>query len=161
MIVTHPGFDPIAFAFGPFTLGGVTLGPFAVRWYGIMYLVAFAMLLVLGKKRARESMLTGWRAIDVDDMLYFGVFGTIIGGRLGYVLFYKPLYYVAHPLEIVADAGSVHRAAPTSSSSRRMPEASPARAPVSSTSRRARRVDGCTRLVGPACVAAQNRRTSS
>jgi phosphatidylglycerol---prolipoprotein diacylglyceryl transferase len=102
MIVTHPGFDPIAFAFGPFTIGGMTLGPFAIRWYGLMYLVAFAMLLVLGKKRARASMLTGWRAIDVDDMLYYGVFGTILGGRLGYVLFYKPMYYFAHPLEIVA-----------------------------------------------------------
>ncbi len=102
MIVTHPGFDPIAFAFGPFTVGGMTLGPFAIRWYGLMYLLAFGMLLVLGKKRARESMLTGWRAIDVDDMLYYGVFGTILGGRLGYVLFYKPMYYLAHPLEIVA-----------------------------------------------------------
>ncbi|HEV8501912.1 MAG TPA: prolipoprotein diacylglyceryl transferase [Casimicrobiaceae bacterium] len=80
----------------------MTLGPFAIRWYGLMYLLAFGMLLVLGKKRARESMLTGWRAIDVDDMLYYGVFGTILGGRLGYVLFYKPMYYFAHPLEIVA-----------------------------------------------------------
>jgi phosphatidylglycerol:prolipoprotein diacylglycerol transferase len=80
----------------------MTLGPFAIRWYGIMYIVAFVLWLVLGKKRARESMLTGWRAVDVDDMLYYGVFGVILGGRLGYVLFYKPMYYLAHPLEIFA-----------------------------------------------------------
>jgi phosphatidylglycerol:prolipoprotein diacylglycerol transferase len=102
MIVTHPGFDPVALAFGPFTIAGMTLGPFAIRWYGIMYIVAFVLVIVLGKKRARENMLTGWRAVDVDDMLYFGVFGVILGGRLGYVLFYKPMYYLAHPLEIFA-----------------------------------------------------------
>jgi phosphatidylglycerol:prolipoprotein diacylglycerol transferase len=102
MIVTHPGFDPVAIAFGPFTVAGMTLGPFAIRWYGIMYIVAFVLWLVLGKKRARENMLTGWRAVDVDDMLYYGVFGVILGGRLGYVLFYKPMYYFAHPLEIFA-----------------------------------------------------------
>jgi phosphatidylglycerol---prolipoprotein diacylglyceryl transferase len=102
MIVTHPGFDPIAIAFGPFHVGGMTLGPFAVRWYGLMYLVAFIGAVVLGKRRARQNMLTGWPAVDVDDMLYYGVFGTIIGGRLGYVLFYKPAYYFAHPAEIIA-----------------------------------------------------------
>jgi phosphatidylglycerol:prolipoprotein diacylglycerol transferase len=45
-------------------------------------------------------MLTGWRPSDVDDMLFYGVFGVILGGRLGYVLFYKAAYYFAHPLEI-------------------------------------------------------------
>jgi phosphatidylglycerol:prolipoprotein diacylglycerol transferase len=102
MIVTHPGFDPVALAFGPFTIAGMTLGPFAIRWYGIMYIVAFVLVIVLGKKRARENMLTGWRAVDVGDVLYVGVFGVILGGRLGYVLFYKPMYYLAHPLEIFA-----------------------------------------------------------
>lgn len=102
MILIHPGFDPIAIGFGPFHVAGMTLGPFAIRWYGLMYLVAFALVIVLGKVRAKQSMLTGWRAQDVDDMLYYGVFGTIIGGRLGYVLFYKPLYYLAHPAEILA-----------------------------------------------------------
>ena len=102
MIITHPGFDPIAIGFGPFHVAGLTLGPFAIRWYGLMYLLAFMLVIVLGKMRAKQNMLTGWRALDVDDMLYYGVFGTILGGRLGYVLFYKPLYYFAHPAEIVA-----------------------------------------------------------
>jgi phosphatidylglycerol:prolipoprotein diacylglycerol transferase len=65
-----------------------------------MYLVGFVLFVVLGKRRARENLLTGWHPRDVDDMLFYGVFGVILGGRLGYVLFYKPLYYLAHPLEI-------------------------------------------------------------
>ena len=90
-MLVHPQFDPIAFQ----------IGPVAVRWYGLMYLVAFVLVVVLGKIRARRNLLTGWHPRDVDDMLFYGVFGVIIGGRLGYVLFYKPLYYLAHPLEIV------------------------------------------------------------
>ena len=89
-MLTHPQFDPVL----------VSLGPIAVRWYGLMYLVGFALFVILGKRRARQNMLTGWRAQDVDDMLLYGVFGVILGGRLGYVLFYKPLYYFDHPLEI-------------------------------------------------------------
>ena len=91
-MLTHPQFDPVAFH----------VGPIAVRWYGLMYLVGFALFVILGKRRARQNMLTGWRAQDVDDMLLYGVFGVILGGRLGYVLFYKPLYYFDHPLEIAA-----------------------------------------------------------
>jgi phosphatidylglycerol:prolipoprotein diacylglycerol transferase len=89
-MLTHPQFDPIAFS----------LGPIAVRWYGLMYLVGFVLFLVLGRLRAREA----WRGMslqDVDDLLFFGVLGVIVGGRLGYVLFYKPEYYLANPLEIV------------------------------------------------------------
>jgi phosphatidylglycerol:prolipoprotein diacylglycerol transferase len=92
-MLVHPQFDPVAFH----------LGPLAVRWYGLMYLVGFVLFVVLGKVRARQNLLTGWHPRDVDDMLFFGVFGVIIGGRLGYVLFYKPEYYLlAHPLEVFA-----------------------------------------------------------
>ena len=90
--LVHPQFDPVAFQ----------LGPLAVRWYGLMYLVGFVLFVVLGKYRARQNLLTGWHPRDVDDMLFYGVFGVILGGRLGYVLFYKPAYYFAHPLEIFA-----------------------------------------------------------
>jgi len=85
----HPQFDPIAFS----------IGPLAVRWYGLMYLLAFIGFLVLGRLRAKET----WRGVtrqDVDDLLFFGVLGVILGGRLGYVLFYKPGYYLSNPLEI-------------------------------------------------------------
>src|SRR5438552_11664154 len=90
--LVHPQFDPVAFQ----------LGPLAVRWYGLMYLVGFVLFVVLGKYRARQNLLTGWHPRNVDDMLFYGVFGVILGGRLGYVLFYKPAYYFAHPLEIFA-----------------------------------------------------------
>lgn len=92
MILVHPQFDPVA----------IHLGPLAIRWYGLMYVVAFVLFVVLGRLRARRAMLTGWRATDVDDMLFYGVFGVILGGRLGYVLFYKPLHYLEHPLEVFA-----------------------------------------------------------
>lgn len=91
-MLVHPQFDPVAFS----------IGPIAVRWYGLMYLVGFVLFVVLGKYRARQQLLTGWHPRDVDDMLLYGVLGVILGGRLGYVLFYKPLYYLAHPLEIFA-----------------------------------------------------------
>ena len=91
-MLVHPEFDPIAFH----------AGPIAVRWYGLMYLAGFVLFVVLGKHRARKNLLTGWHPRDVDDMLLYGVFGVILGGRLGYVLFYKPLYYLANPLEILS-----------------------------------------------------------
>jgi phosphatidylglycerol:prolipoprotein diacylglycerol transferase len=91
-MLVHPQFDPVAFQ----------LGPVAVRWYGLMYLVGFVLFVVLGKVRARRELLTGWHPRDIDDMLFYGVFGVILGGRLGYVLFYKPLHYLANPLEVLA-----------------------------------------------------------
>jgi phosphatidylglycerol---prolipoprotein diacylglyceryl transferase len=99
-MLVHPQFDPVALHLGPFNIGGLTLGPFAIRWYGLMYLVGFILFVVLGRKRARQMLLTGWHPRDIDDMLFYGVLGVILGGRLGYVLFYKPLYYLVHPLEI-------------------------------------------------------------
>ena len=89
-MLVHPQFDPIA----------LHVGPVAVRWYGLMYLAGFVLFVVLGRWRARQSMYADWKPSDIDDMLFLGVFGVILGGRLGYVLFYKPLYYLAHPLEI-------------------------------------------------------------
>ena len=87
----HPQFDPVA----------IHIGPLAVRWYGLMYLAGFALFWWLGRVQARRTFMTGWRESDVGDMLWYGVWGVILGGRLGYVLFYKPLYYAAHPLEIL------------------------------------------------------------
>ena len=86
----HPQFDPVVFS----------LGPVAVRWYGLMYLVGFALFAWLGRVRARRpgGAIT---ARDIDDLLFYGVLGVILGGRLGYVLFYKPGYYFTHPAEIL------------------------------------------------------------
>jgi len=100
-MLVHPQFDPIAFTIGPFTIASHTFA-LPVRWYGLMYLVGFVLFAMLGKRRARQNLLTGWHPRDVDDMLFYGVLGVIVGGRLGYVLFYKPLYYLAHPFEILS-----------------------------------------------------------
>ena len=91
-MLIHPQFDPVAIA----------IGPLAVRWYGLMYLIAFLAFMFLGRYRARQNVLNGWLPRDVDDLLFFGVIGVIVGGRLGEVLFFQPGYYFAHPLEIPA-----------------------------------------------------------
>ncbi len=93
-MLIHPMPDPVALA----------IGPLAVRWYGLMYLVAFVQVILLGRLRARQPHMAaaGWRADDVDDLLFYGVLGVVIGGRLGEVLFYHPSYYFANPAEIVA-----------------------------------------------------------
>jgi phosphatidylglycerol---prolipoprotein diacylglyceryl transferase len=90
-MLTHPQFNPIA----------LQLGPVAIHWYGLMYVVAFVLFLWLGTLRTRQPQWAqgGWTKRDVEDLLFFGVIGVIVGGRLGYVLFYKPGYYAAHPLE--------------------------------------------------------------
>ena len=90
-MLLHPQFDPVAFS----------LGPLSVRWYGLMYLVAFVQFIVLGRYRVRTrpGLLT---VGQLDDLLFYGMLGVIVGGRLGQVLFYEPGYYLAHPLEILA-----------------------------------------------------------
>ena len=97
-MLVHPQFDPIAIGF---TIFGHQI---AVHWYGITYLVGFALFLFLAWRRARlpQYAAHGWTRRDVEDLLFFGVLGTVVGGRLGYVLFYKPGYYAMHPLEIFA-----------------------------------------------------------
>ncbi|MGL4766907.1 MAG: prolipoprotein diacylglyceryl transferase [Formosimonas sp.] len=92
MALQHPHFDPVAFT--------VPLIDWPVHWYGITYLVAFGLFLLLGKYRARRLPLLGFRPIELDDILFYGVIGVILGGRLGYVLFYKLGDYLAHPLDI-------------------------------------------------------------
>lgn len=97
-MLIHPQIDPVALA----------LGPIAIHWYGLTYLVAFALFVWLGRLRlqhepyAAQVVLGSWSKQDVEDILFYGVMGVILGGRLGYCLFYKPGYYIEHPLEIFA-----------------------------------------------------------
>ncbi len=90
-MLIHPRFDPVA----------VAIGPLAVRWYGLMYLVGFVLFVVLGRVRAARRPELGFDARSLDDLLFYGVLGVVLGGRLGQVLFYEPAYYFAHPLEIL------------------------------------------------------------
>ena len=87
-MLTHPNFDPVVFS----------VGPLAVRWYGLMYLLAFASFWWLGTRRIKAGLAPVTRE-QLDDLLFGGIVGVILGGRLGYVLFYKPGYYAGHPLE--------------------------------------------------------------
>lgn len=97
-MLIHPQINPVA----------LQLGPLAVHWYGLTYLAAFALFMFLGNRRLRHepfASLSGaqpWSRRDVEDILFMGVMGVVVGGRLGYCLFYKPLYYLANPLEIPA-----------------------------------------------------------
>ena len=89
-MLVHPQFDPVA----------IHLGPLAVRWYGLMYLVGFALVWAVGRYAIKTRPHAVWTAQDLDDALFYGILGTILGGRLGYVLFYKFGEYLAEPWRI-------------------------------------------------------------
>lgn len=90
-MLLHPQFDPVAFS----------IGPLSVRWYGLMYLLAFVQFILLGRHRIKSR--PGFITVDqLDDLLFYGMLGVILGGRLGQVLFYEPAYFLANPLEILA-----------------------------------------------------------
>lgn len=97
-MLIHPQINPVA----------LQLGPVAIHWYGLTYLAAFALFMFLGIRRLRHepfASITGpgaWSRRDVEDILFLGVLGVVVGGRLGYCFFYKPGYYFSHPLEIFA-----------------------------------------------------------
>lgn len=85
----YPHIDPVA----------ISLGSFEVRWYGLMYLVAFGVGWILLRYRARRC--PGWSAGDVDDLQTCVMLGIILGARLGYVLFYDLTAYLRDPAEIL------------------------------------------------------------
>lgn len=93
-MLVHPMPDPIA----------IHIGPLAVHWYGLMYLLAFAQFIALGRLRIKQPHIAavGWKKEDLDDMLFYGVLGVVLGGRLGEILFYNPAYYFAHPADMIA-----------------------------------------------------------
>jgi phosphatidylglycerol:prolipoprotein diacylglycerol transferase len=90
-MLSYPHIDPVIFR----------LGPFAVRWYGMMYLLGFlaAYLIINYLARYRRLDLSSEK---VADLLFYCVIGVIAGGRLGYVLFYDPGFYLQHPLQAFA-----------------------------------------------------------
>lgn len=91
-MLIHPQIDPIA----------LEIGPLALRWYGLMYVLAFAAFYLLGRLRMTRRPETGWTPRELDDLMLWGVLGVVVGGRLGQVLFYEPGYYLANPAEIIA-----------------------------------------------------------
>ncbi len=88
-VIPYPAIDPVL----------ISIGPFAIRWYALAYIaglvIGWRYCLALSKKPPLMA-----RAQDVDDFLVWATLGVILGGRTGYVLFYRPLYYLAEPLQI-------------------------------------------------------------
>ena len=85
--MNYPDIDSVA----------VQIGPLALRWYGLMYLLGFAFAAFLGMRRARRQPET-WTSDDVLDLVFWGVGGVVVGGRLGYVAFYGFEQFLADPL---------------------------------------------------------------
>jgi phosphatidylglycerol---prolipoprotein diacylglyceryl transferase len=85
-MLSYPGFNPIAFE----------IGPVKVHWYGIMYLLGFAGAWWLARRRAATPG-SSWKPDDVDDLIFFTMLGVILGGRVGYVLFYGLKFWAADP----------------------------------------------------------------
>ena len=92
LAIPYPRIDPTAFA----------IGPIHVRWYALAYVaglvIAWWHVRQVVAQRPKGKRLMAPK--DVDDLLFWATFGVVLGGRLGYVLFYKPGFYIEHPLQI-------------------------------------------------------------
>ncbi|HRD49672.1 MAG: prolipoprotein diacylglyceryl transferase [Candidatus Competibacter sp.] len=86
-MLIHPDFDPVAFS----------LGPLQVRWYGLMYLISFLIGWALGRYRVKQPG-SSWTAAQMDDLVFYIALGVILGGRVGYILFYGFDGFLHHPL---------------------------------------------------------------
>jgi phosphatidylglycerol:prolipoprotein diacylglycerol transferase len=82
--------DPIALA----------LGPLKIHWYGLMYLLGFGVAWFLGRARVRAGRLPGVDEHAFGDLMFYGMIGVVLGGRIGYILFYDLPTYLAHPLQV-------------------------------------------------------------
>jgi phosphatidylglycerol:prolipoprotein diacylglycerol transferase len=95
LVIPFPAFDPVL----------VHLGPFAIRWYALAYIVGILLGWVYARALVRAESLWGGKppltVLDFDDFVVWVTLGIILGGRLGYVLFYNPSHFAAHPLEIL------------------------------------------------------------
>ncbi len=65
----HPQFDPVA----------ISIGPLSMHWYGLMYLLAFVLFVVLGRVHAKRLPATGWNNQAIDDLLFYGELGVVLG----------------------------------------------------------------------------------
>ncbi|MBO0752892.1 MAG: prolipoprotein diacylglyceryl transferase, partial [Bradyrhizobiaceae bacterium] len=105
-VIPFPNFDPVLFTIpiGPFTIGSLTIGPFAVRWYALAYILGIVFGWLYGRAIIRNERNWGGPApltlIDMDDFILWVTLGIILGGRSGYVLFYNLQEYIAHPVRI-------------------------------------------------------------
>ena len=93
-MLVHPNFDPVA----------ISVFGFDVHWYGLMYVAGFLsvyFLWVLRINKYPDLVSSKWNSDLVSDLIFYGAIGAVVGGRLGYVLFYKPEYYASHLVEVL------------------------------------------------------------
>ncbi len=90
-MLPFPAIDPVA----------LQLGPLAIRWYSLAYIAGILIGWWLFMQENRRRHIPGLTPKALDDMVLWAVLGIVLGGRLGYVLFYKPAYYLAHPVQIL------------------------------------------------------------
>ncbi len=114
MALQFPDFDPVVFAVPAFHLGSLTLGPFPIRWYALAYIAGillgwrYCVALVRNPSLGRTRMPTATPA-QLDDLILWVTFAVILGGRIGYVLFYMLVSpdqradLFAHPLDRLRD----------------------------------------------------------
>ena len=100
VVIPYPNIHPEIFSVGPFAIGNWSLGPFAVRWYALAYIagliIGWRYCLALAKKPPQVA-----RPQDIDDFLVWATLGVVLGGRIGYVLFYNFDQYAGHPIEML------------------------------------------------------------
>ncbi len=89
-MITYPSMDPIA----------LSVGPLHVHWYGVMYLLGFFASWLLARFRVKRYHLE-WTSEQVSDLIFFAALGVIIGGRLGYMVFYNTHHLLSHPLDVL------------------------------------------------------------
>src|SRR3990167_6713917 len=87
----YPQINPVAFH----------IGSFKVHWYGLMYLISFISAWFLCKYRVKKFNYD-WSNDQLVDLLFYSALGVVLGGRLGYILFYNFSYYLAHPAQMFA-----------------------------------------------------------
>jgi phosphatidylglycerol:prolipoprotein diacylglycerol transferase len=86
--MNYPNIDPVA----------LNLGPLAIHWYGLMYLFGFVFVWMLGRYRCARI---GWQTSQLEDLLFYGAVGVIIGGRVGYALFYDFPTTLSNPFNLL------------------------------------------------------------
>jgi phosphatidylglycerol:prolipoprotein diacylglycerol transferase len=95
LALPFPNFDPVL----------ISIGPIAIRWYALAYVLGILLGWWLARRVAANQRAWGGaspiKLVDVDDVIVWVALGIVLGGRLGYVLFYQPTYFAAHPLEIL------------------------------------------------------------
>lgn len=89
-MLTYPSIDPVIFS----------VGPLAVHWYGLMYVIGFAAAWLLARRRASAPEST-WKPVDVDDLIFFAAIGVIAGGRIGWLIFYGAEQVIDNPITII------------------------------------------------------------